>query len=187
MAIPMEQREWTPPDQLQIKREAGWGYKYFRKADVDRRLDEGWEVCNGNEKKRQETSSMDAGQHYRGLILMRMPIHMVEKRNKHYRDKHLKRLRAAGVGAAMRAKTDEANAGKGEDVFGTIGKGLVLKHGTMTEDGLRHTHTETFNAEDAEKVSKKDMDDLAEVHEAQRKENSGKPENKSGSKSDRGR
>jgi hypothetical protein len=34
------QRHWQAPDRLQIKRDPNFGYKYFHKEDLKRRLNE---------------------------------------------------------------------------------------------------------------------------------------------------
>lgn len=161
------QRHWKRPDQLQVHKEPGWGYKYIRKEDVERRLAEGWEVCKKSEKVLNETGRTDSSQHYRGMILMRMPQHMVDERNKFYRDKHLKRVRAVAGASSLRDKADDINKGVGGDLTGALGKGLVLKEGVRTHDGLVHSHTTTIppgpvDPEDAAALPSKEVPSLPE-------------------------
>lgn len=166
-----EVKQWQRPDQLQIKREKGWGYKYFRKNDVERRMLEGWEVCNKGEKDSHETNPLDRAQHYRSLILMRMPIHMIEQRNNFYLEKHRRRLRASAKGAAVAGEAARVNSATGNDgpekLTGAIGKGLTLKQGVVTNEGLIHTHNEHIGIGDDEEVNLEDMRDLHEVRKAQ--------------------
>lgn len=168
-ATMIEQRHWERPDQLQIVREGGWGYKYFRRADVERRIKEGWEVCRKDEKVMKESGAVDSTQNYRSLILMRMPQHMVDERNLFYVNKHKRRLRAAAKGAAVASAASRAATHENDDshsLAGAVGKGLVLKQGVVTEEGLHHTDNvsipiHTGSDEDV------DQDDLKSVREQQ--------------------
>ena len=140
----VEQRHWQAPDQLRIKREPGWGYRFFKKADVERRLDEGWEIVASMLKEHKEGGPVEKAQHYSGLILMRMPLELVQQRNAYYRGKHQKRLRAVARGGAMtsvsKAATSEGyETEDGEPLAGTIGRGLKVRQGVITDEGLVHT------------------------------------------------
>ena len=138
----IEQKHWKRPDQLVVTRQQGFGYKYFRKEDVPRRIDEGWEVCSKNEKVLRETGAVDTTQNYRQLILMRMPLHMVEERNKYYRDKHDRRIRQTARGSALATITARAATKSNTDsnkLAGALGEGLVARTETITHEGLKHT------------------------------------------------
>lgn len=177
-----EVKHWKRPDLMEIKREKGWGYKYVRKNDVDRRLLEGWEVCRDGEKKDHETSNkLDGAQHHRGLILMRMPQHMVDERNAYYLAKHQRRIRAAGSGSKLSIRAGDVNRetgsgtdAKGNELTGTIGKGLTIKSGVTTEEGI--THTTTQHIPIGEEIDPKDVEDLQEVKSNQKKSESPKEE-----------
>lgn len=158
------QRHWQRPDQLQIRREQGWAYRYFKKPDVERRIDEGWEIVASKLKERNEGGPVERAQHYRGLILMRMPQHMADERNQYYIDKHNKRVRAVARGAhftSMAKAATHAGGNEGGDLAGVIGKGLVMRTGSVEADGTVHSHTEVINlsshpddlAEDAQLMS----------------------------------
>lgn len=140
--VMIQQKHWQRPDQLMIVRDANFGYKYFRKGDVERRIAEGWEVCHKDEKVMKDTGSVDKSQTYRSMILMRMPIHMVNERNTYYQDKHRRRIRAAGKGASLAAAagragtTDNKNS---DELAGAVGTGLKMNQGVRTNDGLVHT------------------------------------------------
>lgn len=166
------QRHWQPPDQLSIKKKAGWAYRYFRKADVERRLAEGWEVCRQEEKILKETGRTDSTQNYRGLILMMIPQHMADERNNHYKNLHNRRIRASGKGLGMTARAQDVNQESNKsNLTGTIGKGLELKEGVVTEEGLHHSKTtiiEVDNKIDPEEAALEQAD-LKETRDAQRK------------------
>lgn len=138
------QRQWQSPDQLQIKREPGFGYRYIKKLDVERRVDEGWEIVASPLRAHKEGGPVEKAQHYRGLILMRMPKEMIDQRNAHYHNLHKRRLRAVARGAHMtsvlNARTSEGGETEdGRPLAGAIGRGLVVHQGVNTNDGLKHT------------------------------------------------
>lgn len=144
----MGQRHWQAPDQLRIKKDPAFGYRYIKKADVERRLDEGWEIVPSAVKEKNEGGPVEKAQHYRGLILMRMPKEMIDQRNKHYHDLHERRLRAVARGAHMTsvvsARTaDGVETEDGRPLAGTIGAGLTVHQGVHTDAGL--THTDNIN------------------------------------------
>ena len=139
------QREWQSPDQLRIKRELGFGYRYIKKADVERRVDEGWEIVASPLRQHKEGGPVEKAQHYRGLISMRMPLEMVQQRNAHYLNLHKRRLRAVARGAHMsavakaRTSDGESTTEDGKPLAGTIGRGLVVTQGVHTNAGLTYT------------------------------------------------
>lgn len=151
-----EQRHWKAPDKLEIKREKGFAYKYVRKSDVERRMNEGWEVCRKDEKVLQETGRVDTSQNYRSLILMRIPQHMADERNAHYLNIHKRRIRASGRGASLAAKASDISDGADKaGLSGAIGKGLEMKEGVVTDEGLHHSHTTIIPIDD--KVEREEM------------------------------
>lgn len=138
----VEQRHWKAPDRLLIRREKGWAYRFIKKLEVDYRISEGWEVCKSQEKVNPESGKVDSTQNYRGLILMRIPQHMADERNTHYLNQHKRRVRASGRGSAVSSKADDINRGTSKsDLTGAIGKGLTLKEGVITDEGLHHSNT----------------------------------------------
>ena len=145
MAEILTQKQWQAPDKLRIKREAGMAYRYIRKSDVERRLDEGWEIVNSPLKEKSEGGPMDKAQHYRGLILMRMPQHMADQRNQYYLDKHNRRVRAVARGGGMpsidKAATKDGN-NRGGDLAGAIGKGLTIVSGSISTEGVSSSQSE---------------------------------------------
>lgn len=141
------QRDWQAPDQLRIKKEPGFGYRYIKKMDVERRMDEGWEIVASPLRQHKEGGPVEKAQYYRGLILMRMPLEMIQQRNAHYHNLHKRRLRAVARGAHMsavaNAATSEGNVTEdGKPLAGTIGRGLTVHQGVHTNEGL--THTDNF-------------------------------------------
>lgn len=167
----MGQRHWQAPDQLQITREPGFGNRYIRKADVERRLDEGWEIVESPLMKNKEGgTSVDRAQHYRGLILMRMPLPMIEERNAHYQNLHKRRLRAVARGAHMtsisRARTSEGTTTEDDrPLAGTIGKGLYAHQGVHTDDGLTHTDNIAIPVDAHPDDIREDMEVVREMQE----------------------
>ena len=138
------QKHWQSPDQLRIKREPGFGYRYIKKMDVERRLDEGWEIVASPLRQHKEGGPVEKAQFYRGLILMRMPLEMVAQRNAHYHNLHKRRLRAVARGAHMssvlNARTSDGSSTEdGRPLAGAIGRGLVVHQGVNTNDGLTHS------------------------------------------------
>ena len=143
------QRDWQAPDQLRIKREPGFGYRYIKKLDVERRLDEGWEIVSSPLRQHKEGGPVEKAQHYRGLILMRMPLEMIEQRNAHYQGLHKRRLRAVARGGALssvlKAATHEGmETEDGRPLAGAIGRGLVVRQGSISDDGAL-IHTDNIN------------------------------------------
>lgn len=139
-----EVKHWQRPDVLRAKKIPGFGLKYVRKPDVGRRLDEGWEVVADPLMENKEGGMVDKAQHYRSLILMRMPKGMVDERNEFYREKHNKRVRATARGAAMSslrkaATQDGSETEDGRPLASAIGGGLKLHQGVYTNEGLTHT------------------------------------------------
>jgi hypothetical protein len=138
------QKHWQSPDQLRIKKEPGFGYRYIKKLDVERRVDEGWEIVASPLRAHREGGPVEKAQFYRGLILMRMPKEMVDQRNAHYSNLHKRRLRAVAHGAHMtsvlNARTSEGSETEdGRPLAGAIGRGLVVHQGVHTNAGLTHT------------------------------------------------
>ena len=171
MAEILEQRDWQRPDMIAVtKKDPRFGYKYFRKDRVEAAIDEGWEVVRKGKVDlvNTEATSLSGVLQYRSLVLMRMPIKMVNQRNAFYIERHQKRVRASGVAAGMTRAAEKINEGSGDKLTGTIGN-VILKSGVKMDDGsTRDTSTQTFQAEE---VSKKDLEELAEAKQAQEREN----------------
>lgn len=144
------QRHWQAPDKLRIRREPGWAYKYMRKQDVERRLDEGWEIVVSDiQEGKPDASLVERAKRHRSLILMRMPTEMRDERNAHYREKHNRRVRAVARGAHMSAVRNAATSAghsteDGRTLAGTIGAGLQARQGVVTKEGLTHTDNITI-------------------------------------------
>lgn len=146
MSTLIAQQHWQAPDQLKIKREPGFAYRYIKKSDVERRIDEGWEIVASPLKEKKEGGAVDKAVHYRGLILMRITQLMAAERNAHYRNLHNRRLRAVARGAGMSATGRAAthNNDNADDLAGTIGAGLKVKQGVVTDEGLVHSDNITI-------------------------------------------
>ncbi len=166
-----EQRHWQPPDQLKIHKKPGWAYRYFRKTDVEHRLNEGWEVCRQDEKILKETGRTDTTQNYRNLILMMIPQHMKEERNAHFKRMHDRRIRASGKGMGLAAKADDINFGSDKSgLTGAIGKGLEMREGVITDEGLHHSQTTVIPVDGKDEPEEVAIEQAAlkEVRDAQR-------------------
>ena len=139
------QREWQAPDKLRVKKEVGFGNRFVKKADVERRIAEGWELVASPLMQHKEGGPVEKAQHYRGLILMRMPLDMIKQRNAYYTSLHTRRLRAVARGAHMssvvnaRLSDGSSTNEDGRPLAGVIGRGLTVHQGVTTNDGLTHT------------------------------------------------
>ena len=136
------QTHWQRPDKLRVKPRLGFRPRFINKADVERRQDEGWVLDDKASLVRPEAGPIGRAGHYRSMVLMWMPEHMAEERNQFYRDKHNRRLRAVARGAGMTsvAKAATSDNRDAASLAGTIGKGLQISEGTVTNDGLVHTN-----------------------------------------------
>ena len=161
-------KEWKRPDKIGIDKEPGWRYRWVRKDQVNRRLAEGngWEfVRDVSLKDQPETLSMDGANHYRNLILMRLPEDLAQQRDQFYVDKFNRRLRASAAGSSLNDLTRRASAGLGEDehgnpAFGMLGR-TVIKDGSI-QDGAAAGST-TVTVDPSGEVRSEDVAEMVEV------------------------
>ena len=159
----METREWQRPDQLKVTNmDPRFSYKYMRKSDVERRIEEGWVICRKGNKVVNEVTSTDGAIHYRSMILMMCPKAMQERRNQYYIDKHHRRLRAVGKGASLQSAADNLNRGAGGRVTGVLGSGLQIKTGLNREDGMQFRDTKDYPVG---RVESEDVESLQETYQ----------------------
>lgn len=109
-------------------------------------LNQGWEIApygnagmQGNRKT--GASSPDGAVHYRGLVLVRIPVAQAQARNAHYREKHRRLIEASSAlrelgPLAKKGKTRTGHAGASAFAEARITReGQVLEHSTA--DTLR--------------------------------------------------
>ena len=162
-------REWRQPKPTRINEEPGWRYRYIRKDQVNRRLEEGngWEIVKQQlMKDRPEAASMDGGTHYRGHVLMRIPLHIAEQRDQFYRDKHARRLAASAKASAMVEAGRRINAGQEGNLTGVIGKTVVQS--VVHNDGM--VVSKTTQSFDSQEVTQSDMEEVIEAKIEQSKD-----------------
>lgn len=172
-----KQRQWQPPSLNDYNAQhPGWAHRFVdkrRKDRLDKFLQEGWVIApygkEGEEGNRPTgASSMDQAVHYRGLVLMRMPIDMARQRNKHWRDKGNRLLKAAAAVEKVAAASRSVNKTAGTPLTSAFAEATVrhAKSGT-----LDHSRSDTDPERAMRETNPEDVQELRERAQAQAEDN----------------
>ena len=88
-------RSWKPSGLLnvKVKKDRDIKFRWTRRDNIDKRLDEGWEMANPSDidgvvpgKSIQDGERKDARIQKRELVLMKMDNDLIDSRNQHYKE-----------------------------------------------------------------------------------------------------
>lgn len=139
--------EFQPPSiQNYSRSNPGFAHRFVDKNKGNRRgdrlsywINQGWEIAPyGNEgmKGNRDTgaSSDDHAVHYRGLVLMRIPIERARARNEFYRGKHTRLLNASAAMRELAGKSQHINAETRRKLTSAFAQAHIEKGGKVLED-----------------------------------------------------